>query len=230
MSGVTGVLLLLMILAKRMESVGPFFRKVGAISLILVWVFLVTPVFSLVGLAAVFPERVHLIQLGFFSFIICGVFLLMAFVNDSTEQFRRESQARSASLSLRQSLQSEAVRVGNILYTREIYDCFVTHSHLNGLSEEGIPLSLERIMAVYSARLKSKEEKKLISFYKREGFDLRRISKKDEANLSMAKELMLVEECHRKRRWREVQIKAERDEAKKKAIRNLKILQRAFRA
>ena len=85
-------------------------------------------------------------------------------------------------------------------------------------------------MAVYSARLKSKEEKKLISFYKREGFDLRRISKKDEANLSMAKELMLVEECHRKRRWREVQIKAERDEAKKKAIRNLKILQRAFRA
>ena len=75
------MLFLLMVLSKRMESVGPFFRKVGAISLILVWVFFFTPFLSILGLVTAFKAEAQIIELIFFSFIILGLFILMAFVN-----------------------------------------------------------------------------------------------------------------------------------------------------
>ena len=52
--GITAVLILLMALTKQMQSVGPFFRKVGTISLILVWVFLFTPFFSIIALVTAY--------------------------------------------------------------------------------------------------------------------------------------------------------------------------------
>lgn len=91
MIGVMSVFLLLLALAKRMQSIGPFFRKVGTISLILVWVFLFTPFFSIVGLVTAFKEQAQFIESIIFTFIILGLFLLMAFVNENIKRFHHES-------------------------------------------------------------------------------------------------------------------------------------------
>ena len=197
--GITTISALLTILTWQMQSLGPFFTKVGALSLILVWVFLVGPFFSFVAVVSVFKARAQLTQLGCFGFVILGLFILMAFVNENTNRFRKESKARSAAVSLKSSLKEEAVRVKNILLPREIYD---SYARLEREQRNHEPL--KHIMTVYAENLTTKQERKLITFYVRDEFDLRRISEEDEEKLNSAKELMLVEDCHEKYRLREL--------------------------
>ena len=70
-----------------MLEIAPYFKKVGALTIIFIWIFLITPFYTALSILISFPEYNQEIIFSDFIFITVSVSLIILYINKNIKKF-----------------------------------------------------------------------------------------------------------------------------------------------